>query len=103
MVIYALEHILPNMAEDLLLSLKSWPSSDSKDSLPFLISRINEQRGSFRDVTEDRLADEIRSLEAGDGTIEEPNTGETLDVSLEKKSPREELSAARLEIVKQVT
>ena len=91
------------MAEDLLLSLKSWPSSSSKDSLPFLISRINEQRGSFRDITEEKLADEIRSLEAGDGTIEELNTGDILDTSPEKKSPGDELSAARLEIMKQVT
>ena len=90
------------MAEDLLLSLRSWPSSDTKDSLPFLIARINEQRGSFRDVTEENLTEEIQALEAGNGIVEESNTAEILDASQDLKSQTEDLTAARLEILKQV-
>ena len=90
------------MADDLLLSLKSWPSTDTKDSLPFLISRINEQRGSFRDITEESLAREIRALETRNGITEEPNTGETVDAGQDTNSQKEDLVAARLEILKQV-
>ena len=91
------------MAEDLLLSLRSWPSSDATDSVPFLISQINQQRGSFLDVTEGSLVEEIRAVQAGDDIVEEENAGDTADAIQDTKSKREELSAARLEILRQVT
>ena len=91
-----------NMAEDFLLSLKSWPSSDTQDSLPFLIARINEQRGSFRDVTEESLAEEIRAVEAGNDITEQSNATEILDAGQDPKSQREDLTAARQEVLKQV-
>lgn len=90
------------MSEDLLLSLKSWPSSDTKDSLPLLISRINEQRGSFRDVTEENLIEEARAAEAGESIVDEQSTGETVETGQDAKSQNEQLAAARLDILKQV-
>ena len=90
------------MAEDLLLSLKSWPSSDTKDSLPLLISRINEQRGSFRNATEESLIEEIRALEAGERNVNEQNTEETVEIGQDVKSQKEALAAARLEMFQQV-
>lgn len=90
------------MSEDLSLSLRSWPSPDTKDSLPLLISRINEQRGSFRYVTEESLIEEVRAAEAGEGIIDEASAGETVEAGQDAKSQREQLAAARLEILKQV-
>ena len=90
------------MAEDLSLSLRPWPQPDTKDSLPFLISRINEQRGSFRNVTEASLVEEIRALEAGEGAIDDQIPEETAEIGQDIKSQREALAIARLEIFKQV-
>ncbi len=91
------------MSQNLLLSLRSWPSSDAKDSLPSIISRINEQRGSFRDVTEEGLTEEVRAIEAGEGLAEEQSAGETVEAGLDAKSQREQLATARMEILKQVS
>lgn len=90
------------MSEDLLLSLKAWPSPETKDSLPLLISRINEQRGSFRDVTEESLAEEIRAVELGEAIVDEQPNGGTVEAGQDAKSQREHLAAARLDILKQV-
>ena len=49
---------------DPLLSLRAWPGETSKnENIPFLIARINAQRGSFRNVTESSLAQEIEAAE----------------------------------------
>lgn len=87
------------MTDNLLLSLQASPKPDpSKDSLSFLIARINEQRGSFRNVTEDILEQEIR-----DGEAAESDDGEeTAPQSEDSKSRREELAAAREEMLRQV-
>lgn len=46
------------------LSLRAWPSADAKTkALPLLISRINIERGNFRDVTEEALAQELKDAE----------------------------------------
>jgi mediator of RNA polymerase II transcription subunit 17 len=51
------------------ISLQSWPSKnkDSTSALPALISRINLERGGFRNITEDGLRKEIAEAEAGEG------------------------------------
>lgn len=88
------------MSEGLSLSLRSWPTEDpSSQSLPSKIARINVQKGSFRNITEESLQEEIRALEAGETGIED---GEDNDAARDAKGRREEIVAAREEIIKQV-
>ncbi|KAL8988107.1 MAG: hypothetical protein Q9177_002770, partial [Variospora cf. flavescens] len=92
------------MADPLLISLRAWPSQDKPaDSLPYLIARINEQKGSFRNVTEASLEEEIRAIEAGESndTVE----SETKDLAEEIQGVEahgDVLANAREEIIKQV-
>jgi len=89
------------MTDNLMLSLQASPKSDpDKHSLPFLISRINEQRGSFRNVNEGSLKEEIRGLEAGQAERVE-DSGD--DEANEDRSRREQLALAREEMLRQVT
>ena len=90
------------MTDSLLLSLRASQKVDpEKDSLPFLISRITEQRGSFRNITEQSLREEIRAQEIGQAdTIEE---SEEVEHVQDAKSRREELATARDEMLRQVT
>ncbi|KAI9721083.1 MAG: hypothetical protein M1812_002564 [Candelaria pacifica] len=88
------------MSQDLALSLRSWPPEDpGSQSLPSIISRINTQKGSFRNITEGSLEEEIRILEAGET---QGNDEEALDEAQDAKGRREEIIAAREEIIKQV-
>lgn len=91
------------MAEPLSLSLRAWPTKDpSLDTLPNLIPRINEQRGAFRNVTEEGLEQEIRASEAGEVHAESPETQTQLSSLQDAKGKREEILATREEILKQV-
>ena len=87
------------MTDNLLLSLQASPKPDpGKDSLSLLIARINEQRGSFRNVTEDILEQEIREGEAA----ESDDAEETVPEPEDPKSREEDLAAAREEMLRQV-
>lgn len=92
------------MANQLSVSLRAWPSDDkTTESLPFLISRINEQRGSFRNITEASLEEEIRASDADDSkTLDGIEIDEEADDENNGKSNGEELTVAREEIIKQV-
>ena len=85
------------MADSLPISLKAWPATDAnKTTLPSLISRINEQRGSFRNISESKLEQE--SQETDPVEVELEDNEDPQDV----KSRREEVSAAREEILKEI-
>ena len=90
------------MADQLSISLRAWPSNDkTTESLPYLITRINEQRGSFRSVTEAGLQEEIRVADAhehGDPVDDVAALGDGPDA----KPKKEELSVAREEMIKRV-
>ncbi|KAL8911889.1 MAG: hypothetical protein Q9171_003016 [Xanthocarpia ochracea] len=90
------------MADQLSVSLRAWPSNDkTTESLPYLITRINEQRGSFRSVTEAGLQEEIRAADAHEN--EDPvDDAAALEDGLDVKPKKEELSVAREEMIKQV-
>ncbi len=91
------------MAEPLSLSLRAWPTKDpSLDALPNLIPRINEQRGAFRNVTEEGLEQEIQALEAGEVHAESLENDAQLPAVQDAKGKREEILATREEILKQV-
>ena len=85
------------------LSLRAWPTKDANaDSLPFLISRINEQRGGFRNITEQSLEEEVRAQDAGESKGDETSTKLVGQDETDLKSRREEVIEARDEILKQV-
>lgn len=88
------------MAESHSISLRASPKGNAeKESLSFLISRINEQRGSFRDLTEESLEAEIRATDEGQlDLVEEEATEDAQDV----KSRPEQLAEAREEMLAQI-
>ncbi|KAL8669851.1 MAG: hypothetical protein Q9168_005580 [Polycauliona sp. 1 TL-2023] len=84
------------------IPLRAWPSDDkTSESLPYLIARINEQRRSFRNVTEASLEEEIRAA----GTDEDQNpSADEEDPSHDQddKEKGEELAIAREDMIKRV-
>lgn len=92
------------MADPLSISLRAWPSPDkTTDSLPYLIARINEQKGSFRNLTEASLEEEIRATEGGNSEINaESETKDTGEEARDVEAKSDVLAAAREEIIKQV-
>lgn len=90
------------MADQLALSLRAWPSDDkTTESLPYLIARINEQRGSFRNITEASLEEDIRAEKAGKDEAP-PADNDAFQDSQGDKAKGEELAVAREDIIKQV-
>ena len=91
------------MPEPLSLSLQAFPTSDKgKKSLKYLIERINEQKGSFRNVTEASLQEEIQALHNGEVEASEDDALESVEDVEDLKSKREAVTTAREEILKQV-
>ena len=84
-----------------LLSLRGWPGETSKnENIPFLIARINAQRGSFRNITESSLAQEI---EAADTTLlEEEDEKSQVPDTPDGNSSTEDVFKARGEIIRAV-
>ncbi|KAL8687811.1 MAG: hypothetical protein Q9218_006120 [Villophora microphyllina] len=91
------------MADQLSVSLRAWPSDDkTTETLPFLISRINEQRGSFRNITEASLQEEIRNIDTNDSkVVDDSGFEEGVDDGHKTKSRGKELATAREEIIRQ--
>lgn len=89
--------------ELLALSLRVWPSPDtSKDELPTLISRINQQVGSFRNISESKLDEQIREGGAVETELQSQDDASPLKET-EAKSRTAEIAAAQQEILNQIT
>ena len=89
------------MSNTILLSLQASSNPDpDQDSLQSLIARINEQRGSFRDVTEEGLEEEIRRGESQENNDAEDDEAPAADE--EARSRPELLAAARESMLRQV-
>lgn len=91
------------------LSLRAWPSADAKTkTLPLLISRINTERGNFRDVTEEALAQELKDAEREvaitDGSAESDGgeANDDLDEVGDGADRMKELGAGKEEMLKQI-
>lgn len=87
------------MTDQLSLSLRAGLIEKQEENLPDLIKRINHQRGSFRNITEQSLQEEIQANPRGETQGEEQTAA---DDATSTKTPREEILAARDEILKQV-
>ena len=91
------------MPDQLFLSLQAFPTVDKeKESLKYLISRINQQKGSFRNVTEQSLEEEIRAEEAGKSDTDNQDVIELVEELEDVKTTQEEVSKAREDIIKQI-
>lgn len=89
--------------ELLALSLRAWPSPDiPKDELPTLISRINQQVGPFRNISESKLEEQIREGGAVETELQSQYDTPPSKES-EAKSRTAEIAAAQQEILKQIT
>lgn len=84
------------------ISLRAWPSRDDKAvPLASLISRINNERSSFREVTEEGLTEELKKDEAGPDSSKDDDDSEVEDVE-EEPDRSKELMKARGEILGQL-
>lgn len=91
------------MPDQLSLALQAFPTVDKdKESLEYLISRINQQKGSFRNVTEQSLEEEIQALETGKPDTDDQDVVETVEEVEDVKSKQEEVTKAREDIIKQI-
>ncbi len=87
----------------LSISLRAWPAPDTnKDQLPTLISRLNQQVGSFRNISEDKLEERVRAGNTAGTNLEDQDNVSPSEES-EVKSRKEEVLAAQAEILKEVT
>lgn len=93
------------MSDSLAISLQPWSKPDKeKDSIGYLIQRINAQKGSFRNVSEQSLEEEIR-LEKQRGEVKEDamEIEEFVEEEVDgDKLRREALYKARAEIDQQL-
>lgn len=92
------------MADPLPISLKAWPAPDkTAESLPYLIAQINEQKGSFRNITEASLEEEVRAAETGESQgTDDTVTKEAAEEGQYAEAKGDEVASARDEIIKQV-
>ena len=91
------------MPDQLSLCLQAFPALDQdKESLKYLISRINQQKGSFRNVTEQSLEEEIQALEAGRADVDDQEVVETVEEVEHVKTRQEEVTKAREDLIKQI-
>lgn len=89
--------------EPLALSLRVWPSPDtSRDEIPTLISRINQQVGSFRNISESKLDEQIREGGAVETQLQIRDDSSPTKES-EAKSRIAEIAASQREILNQIT
>ncbi|PQE28471.1 hypothetical protein CJF30_00008188 [Rutstroemia sp. NJR-2017a BBW] len=96
----------PNgLSNGLPISLRPAPKpTNNAIPLPLLISRINAERGSFRNLSEDSLRQEIAEAEAGGNKEEDESSSDGEDEEEEKEEPdrMKELLTAREEILGQI-
>lgn len=76
--------------------------SPEKDSLQYLISRINEQKGSFRNVTEESLEEEIHNGQATEVALEDDDHMDTGEDIEDAKTKKERVMKAREEMLKSI-
>ena len=90
------------MPDQLSLCLQAFPTVDKeKESLKYLISRINQQKGSFRNVSEQSLEEEIQAQEAGQ-INEDDQAIEPVEEVEDVKTKQEEVTKAREDMIKQI-
>ena len=91
------------MSDQLSLSLQAFPIVDKeKESLKYLISRINQQKGSFRHVTEQSLLEEIEAQAAGQIDIDSQGLDGTVEEVEDVQIKQGEVFKAREDMIKRI-
>ncbi|KAG6316698.1 hypothetical protein E4U22_006890, partial [Claviceps purpurea] len=92
-----------NSAESPPLSLRPFPVADrAPKNLAEFISRVNAQAGGFRDLTEEKLRDEIRSRDGlGLAPDSDPEDVDMSDAGNEEDQAKDP-SLARNEVLKNI-
>lgn len=84
------------------MSLRPWPTKEANGSaLPTLISRINAERGQFRNLTEEDLLDEIAKGEENEAAAdnEEMSTEDETEAAPDRQK---EVMDAKAEMLAQL-
>lgn len=90
-----------SMIDQSSISLRAWPTDDSsKDTLSHIISRINHERGSFRNITEDKLVEEIKATNNERADLDDQSSISHPNDVQDDKIRREEVLAVREEVLK---
>lgn len=91
------------MAQSLPLSLQAFPHPDKEiESLQYLIRRVNEQRGSFRNVSEQSLEEEIHNASTNEVEAILEDVKETVIAGEDVQTKREEVAKAKEDILRQI-
>lgn len=91
------------MPDQLPISLQAFPTVDKdKESLKYLISRINQQKGSFRNVTEQSLEEEIQAQKTGKTETDDKDALEIVEGIKDATNRQEEVTKAREDVIKQI-
>lgn len=93
------------MPDQLSISLQAFPTVDKeKDSLKYLISRINQQKGSFRNVSEQSLEEEIDAQKNGKTNTDDldEQDADIVQEAEDAKTKQEEVAQAREDMIKQI-
>ncbi|KAI1105975.1 subunit 17 of mediator complex-domain-containing protein [Jackrogersella minutella] len=84
-------------------SLRPWPTGDKKPkNISEFISRVNTERGGFRNVTEDKLREEIASQDDGRIEIDRSSDGEEEDEDEADADKTNQVMVAREEFLKNI-
>ena len=90
-----------SLADQSSISLRAWPADESsKDNLAHIISRINHERGSFRNITEDKLVEEIKATNNERADLDDQSSISHSNDVQDDKVRREEVLAVREEVLK---
>ena len=88
---------------DISISLPTSPDfKPEKQSLKYLISRISEQKGGFRNVSEQRLEEEIAAGTDDDAIVDDEAQSDSDEDVEDTKLKRECVVKAREEMLKQI-
>ena len=91
------------MADSQHFSLQVWPTPNKeKESLKYLISRINDQKGSFRNVTEQSLEQELKDSENNIAVPELQKESQYAKDESNAQNQKDEVYKVREEVLKQV-
>lgn len=98
-----LSRSFPSMSRTTLSLQALQPDDANRNSLQYIIERIKDQKGTFLDVTEESLEDEIKqSVEDETVEDEDMNMEEVEEEVEDDKSRRERILKARAEMLKQI-
>lgn len=82
-------------------SLRPWPIGDKKPkTLGEFIARVNAEKGGFRNVTEEKLREQIAAEEEGRAEIERPSSSSSSEEEETDADKTKNILEAREEVLR---